>query len=204
MVQLDIDQLPGYPCRAIGQTIDAFGNVERTMSLPIPEFDIVCDNEITIMDNSYAQLSPKLTSQIAHFLYGPQNYVSDLHGYEVYRLFLKERHRNNWIERNKYNKPVTVFTHMGKNINLDLKNQIVFKREHLIEMSHPYYSDLVDIYRDYENISWPWATLEIEIDQVRIGDNVLGQIQMYEIDLNVRYYIEVADTTPFTAFRIMS
>lgn len=204
MVQIELNNLPQYEPRSSGVIKNYDGEIQTVIGYPIPEFELVDDNKhITIMDSYYQEVSSKLAIQISHFIYGPDQLLNNLLvGNDNPRLFFKDRMKNNWIECSQYGKPITVFTHHSRNINLGIKDQLVYKREHLIDVTHPYFPTLKSIYQDYPDHPYPWATLEMSISEVKVGNQILNQIQLFEIDLNMRYYLEVQDPSPFTAFQI--
>lgn len=204
MVQIELNNLPNYEPKSSGMIKSHAGDIVSIMGYPIPELELVDEHKhITIMDEYYQEVVSKLSTQISHFAYGPDQLLNNLLvGNDNPRLFFKNRMKNNWLERSQYGHPITVFTHHSNNINLSVKNQLVYKREHLIDVTHPYFPTLKLIYADYNDHPWPWATLEMSISEIRIGDQILNQIQLFEIDLNLRYYLEVADPSPFTAFQI--
>ena len=200
---IELDTLPGYPLKKTAPIeIDENGNHIQTMYYPIPELDLVSDNQITIMDTNFKGLTSVLSNQILHYVYGPVQLIQkNMRGDSLPRLFFKNPVTNNRILQKSYNSPFTVFTHDGYGIDTSITNQLVFKRQHLIDMHHPYYGILNKILEhEPKTNDWPWATLEITIDCVRPGDLILGQIQLFEIDLDIRYYIEVEDVSPFTAY----
>lgn len=207
MVMIEIDQLPSYPSKLENMvSIDEFGNqTAGPRSYPIPDFDIVSDNHITIIDKTFYQLDPKLTLRIGHFLYGPEILSRRFNsGLDTPRLFLKDSFRNNWIRCSQYGKPITVFTTDTKGINLDVKDQMIFKQSYVVDMQHPYFNKISEVSEVLEISNWPWVTLEMSILVARPGDLILGQIQLFEIDLDMKYYIEVDDVTPFTAYQLTS
>lgn len=204
MFRIELDALPNYPTKPeVPVTIDENGNqVEGPRAYPIPDFSIVDDKSISILDQSFHQLDSKLSLKILHFLYGPEALMSRSSlGKDSPRLFLKNRFRNNWMRCNQYGHPITVFTSDIKGINVDVRDQLFFKQTHIIDLQHPYCRKLMDINK-VMSAGWPWVTLEMSITEVRPGDLILGQIQLYEIDLDMKYYIEVEDTTPFTAYQL--
>lgn len=205
MVKIDIDQLPNYPVRnIIPIMLDDDGNeIVPPKAYPIPDFPLVSDGNITIMDQSYQQLEPNLTSKISHFLYGPQEYNNRFNrGMTAPRFFFKEYQKNNWIACAQYGRPLTLFTHDSRGLDGTISNQMLISNSYVVDMQHPYCEQILQISKEYEITPWPWATLEISLEKVRKGDIILGQIQLYEIDLGIRYYIEIDDITPFTAYQL--
>lgn len=205
MVMIEIDRLPGYPTKpVIPLTIDEDGNqVEGSRAYPIPDFEIVSENSISIVDKTFNQIDHKLEMKLIHFLYGPEVLSNRFKaGVSAPRLFLKETFRNNWIDCSQYGNPITTFTSDIKFINTEIKNQMIFKQTHVVDMQHPYFKKISEVSKVLELNNWPWVTLELSIREVRKGDLILNQIQLYEIDLDMKYYIEVDDITPFTAYQL--
>lgn len=205
MVKLEINQLPNYPSRKhVPLMIDENGReINPPMSYPIPDFEIVNDGKITILDEEYQQVESKLANKLFHFLYGYQE-ISKRHtmGMPLPRLFFKEYQKNNWIRCSDYGKPLTMFTHDIAGLDHTIVNQMIFANSYVVDTQHPYCEQILNISKEYEIATWPWATLEVSLDKVRKGDLILGQIQLYEIDLMVKYYIEIDDITPFTAYQL--
>lgn len=205
MVKIELNDLPGYairketPIRA-----DEDGNIlPDIMCYPIPDLDMVCEDTIKIINNQFQMVEPKLALKMLHFLYGP-NELSNRYrmGIESPRLYFKESFRNRWLRCSQYGKPITIFTSDIKGLNVDISNQLVFKQSNVVDLQHPYCEKIVEIFKGFEITDWPWMTLEIYISNLRLGDNILGQIQLYEIDLDIKYYIEVDDITPFTVYQL--
>lgn len=205
MVKLEIDQLPNYPARKLVPImVDEEGHeIQPPMTYPIPDFDIVSDGKITILDQEYQQVEPRLANRLFHFLYGYQE-ISRRHnmGEPAPRLFFKEFQKNNWIRCSNYGQPLTMFTHDIRGLDNSIKNQMIYSNSYVVDTQHPYCEQILKINNEYEITTWPWATLEVSLDNVREGDLILGQIQLYEIDLLVKYYIEIDDVTPFTAYQL--
>lgn len=205
MVKLDIDQLPNYPSRNIVPIMvnEEGQEIAPPKAYPIPDFDIVSDGEIKILDNIFQQIDHKLAMKLIHFLYGPKEMSNRFNrGMDTPRLFFKEYQRNNWIGCGQYGKPLTLFTPDVRGLNVDVTNQMILSNSYVVDTQHPYFEQIVNISKEYEISSWPWATLEVSLDGVRLGDTILGQIQLYEIDLMIKYYIEIDDITPFTAYQL--
>ncbi|MCK9532361.1 MAG: hypothetical protein M0R77_17695 [Gammaproteobacteria bacterium] len=205
MVKLEINQLPNYPTRKmIPLMLDEDGKeIDPPKAYPIPDFEIVEEERITILDQSYQQLNHKLALKLIHFLYGPVEITSRFtKGMPSPRLFFKEFQKNNWIGYNQYGNPLTLFTSDIQGLNSTISNQMILSNSYVVDMQHPYCEQIMQVSKEYEILNWPWATLEISLDCVRKGDLILGQIQLYEIDLSVKYYIEIDDITPFTAYHL--
>jgi hypothetical protein len=207
MVMIEIDQLPGYPTkRDVPFVMDEFGNlIDGPLSYPIPDFHIVDDKQISIIDKVYHQLDHKLEMKLIQFLYGPSIISKRIEmGVSTPRIFLKGPFRNNWIRCLQYGQPITAFTPDISGIQTSVSNQLVFKQTSVVDIQHPYFQKISEMNKIVDVGTWPWVTLEMSILEIRPGDLILNQIQLYEIDLDMRYYLEVDDITSLTAYQLTS